>query len=127
MKKAIMLLFCLLLAAALTACGNANDNKGGNVQTPAPPGETNGGENANNGSVTAEEAETLYRQHCLACHGDNREGRGGNTNISNVGSRLSQEEIAAKITNGGNGMPAFGGQLSDGEINTLSEWLAAMK
>lgn len=127
MKKAITLFFCLVLIAALTACGNARDNNEGPVQTPPPAETPNEGGNANNGSVASEEAEALYRQNCISCHGDNREGRGGNTNISNVGSRLSQDEIAAKITNGGNGMPGFGGQLSDGEINTLAEWLAAMK
>lgn len=126
MKKALTFLCCLFLFAVATACGNSGDNNAP-VQTPAPGEEANGGNEAGGGSVAAEEAEGLYRQHCLTCHGDNREGRGGNTNISKVGSRLSQEEIMAKITDGGNGMPAFAGQLSDGEINTLAEWLAAMK
>lgn len=125
MKKGIMIFFCLFLIAALAACGSQQDNGNNQVETPPPAGTEDG---ANNGAEAGgEEAETIYRQHCLACHGDNMEGRGGNTNISKVGSRLSKEEIVSTITNGGNGMPGFGGQLSDQEITTLADWLSEKK
>jgi cytochrome c551 len=56
------------------------------------------------------------------------DGKGSpNKNLQKVGARLTKEQIAAKITNGGGGMPALGKALSAEEINAVAEWLAQKK
>jgi cytochrome c551 len=40
---------------------------------------------------------------------------------------MSVEQITAQINNGGNGMPAYKGQLQDEQIAALADWLAAHK
>ncbi|WP_281288141.1 c-type cytochrome [Paenibacillus methanolicus] len=69
---------------------------------------------------------TLYKQQCASCHGGGLKGRVG-PNLRRIGARMSQEEIAAKITDGGGGMPAFKQELSTDEIGMLTEWLAAKR
>ncbi|WJH35209.1 cytochrome c [Paenibacillus aurantius] len=111
----------VLLALSLSACGG---NKQGASPSPgggaATPGGTTGGATV--------DAQAVYKANCVTCHGDNLEGRmGGNTNLTKVGGRKSKDQITAQITNGGNGMPAFGSKLKPDEISALADWLAAKK
>jgi cytochrome c oxidase cbb3-type subunit 3 len=71
----------------------------------------------------------LYASHCAACHG--AEGKGG------IGPDLSQPEFkfgrtmeaaAESIRNGRpGGMPAFGNQLSAGEIENLAAFVLSLQ
>jgi cytochrome c551 len=96
---------------------------------PAPPapiasaGPTN---NAGNQGGTGVSAQAVYKQNCVTCHGVNLEG-GVGPNLQKVGARLNVDQITARITNGGGGMPPFKGTLKDNEINALAVWLATNK
>jgi cytochrome c551 len=73
-------------------------------------------------------AEAVVKQNCISCHGDTLDGKGSpNKNLQKVGARLTKEQIAAQITNGGGGMSALGKVLSAEEINAVAEWLAQKK
>ncbi|TJY42804.1 cytochrome c [Cohnella pontilimi] len=72
------------------------------------------------------DATALYQQQCLACHAADLSGGAGPA-LSNVGARLSADDIATRISNGGGGMPAFKGTLSDDQIHALANWLSAKK
>jgi len=78
------------------------------------------------GQPAAERAELLYRQNCVACHGAELQG-GVGPNLQRVGGRLSRDAIARQIAQGGDGMLAFGGRLSEADIRALADWLAAHK
>ena len=106
-------ILCIGLALAAAACGGQNGE-----QAPDPL--------ASDG--THEEAKALFKQHCVSCHGADLRGRvGAETNISAIGSRLSEAEIADVIANGGpNRMPGFGGRLSADDIAALSAWLGEL-
>lgn len=71
-------------------------------------------------------AMTIYKSNCLACHGDQLQGQMG-PKLANVGSAMTADQIKTQITNGGGGMPAFKGTLTDDQIQTLTNWLAAKK
>lgn len=74
------------------------------------------------------DAESLVKANCIACHGDTLDGKGAaNKNLQKVGAKLSKEQIADKITNGGGGMKAFKDTLKENEISAIAEWLAAKK
>lgn len=113
----IPVLLALVCAAALTGCGSGKGQEAGGTPADGEPTAASGGN-----------AEALYKKQCISCHGDQLQGRiGPTTNLTKVGGKLSREQIAAQIANGGNGMPGFKGKLNETEIGTLSDWLAAKK
>lgn len=74
--------------------------------------------------VDEEAAMLIYTNSCLACHGDELQGVVGPA-LSNIGGTLSKEEIYHVISEGRGGMPAFGQQLSEDELITITTWLAS--
>lgn len=71
------------------------------------------------------DAEAVYAQNCAACHGANLEGMSGPA-LTDVGARLSAEDIEGIIRNGQGNMPANVIQ-DDDEIAAVSAWLAEKK
>ncbi|WP_027086957.1 c-type cytochrome [Cohnella panacarvi] len=121
MKPSTFYCTSLLLVAMLSACGNNNNN---NVTpSPSPTGAVTPSPGGTTG-VQASNAEAIYQQSCIACHGADL---GGNVNLQHVGAEMSAEQIATQIANGGGGMPPFKGRLTEDEIKALADWLAAKK
>ncbi|MEI7025839.1 c-type cytochrome [Paenibacillus sp. y28] len=99
-----------VLALALSACGSS------------------GGGGAAGETTDAKSPEALVKANCISCHGNQLEGRGREKlNLLKVGARMSKEEIADKITNGGGGMVAFKGRLTEEEISSIADFLAEKK
>jgi cytochrome c551 len=115
---------CILFLSILSGCGSQP------TQSAEPFG---GSKNANASTTEAlagatEQVQSLYKQSCLSCHGNTLEGRiGPNTNLQQVGKKLTKEQISKQIANGGNGMPSFGTKLTAEEIQALTEWLSTKK
>lgn len=125
MKRLVMLAICagsLLFAAACGGGGSTNDTGGGN--------QVNGNHDAGNENppaVVVDRPET-YDNSCIQCHGTDLEGRTGpNSNLQQVGAKLSREEIITQIKKGGGRMPGFENSLSEEEINELADWLVTLK
>ncbi|MNI58710.1 Cytochrome c-551 precursor [compost metagenome] len=76
--------------------------------------------------LNVQAAEAIYKQSCLACHGVNLEGKIG-PNLTNVGGKLTQQQIYKLVQNGKGGMPAFKSTVKDDEIANLARWLAEKK
>lgn len=110
-RKWMMLTAGTAILLLLAGCGGNND---------AANNEEN---NNNGGNVAAADAESIYKQNCVACHGADLKGQ----NLATVGSRLSKEQIEEKIRKGGGGMIAFESKLNDAEITALTDWLAEKK
>lgn len=111
---------------SLAACGGNDNKKQGAGASPgaASPAATAPAA----GGGTTVNAEAVYKANCVACHGDQLDGRGdAKKNLSKLGSKYDKTQIAGIIKNGQNGMPAFKGRLKDDEINALADWLAAKK
>lgn len=99
----------LVLMAALTACGGGSEGGGDAHLKDAPS-----------------DIAAVYKARCLGCHGSELQGRvGANTNLQQVGSRMSFEEIALQIEQGKGLMPGFADSISQKEIDGLAEWLAS--
>lgn len=97
----------------LAACGGGdedaavtNDEKGGEV-------------------VQSADAEKIVQGNCTMCHGGNLEGQGNAPALTDVGARLSGEEILAVIEKGQGGMPA--NIIEGAEAEVVAEWLAKKK
>ncbi|MBT2659641.1 cytochrome c551 [Bacillus sp. ISL-45] len=106
MKKKLLALL-MGTSLALAACGGGGDEAGG------------GG-----GDTAGADPEKLYNQKCSSCHGGDLEG-GVGPKLSDVGSRLSQEEIESVIANGQGSMPK--GLLEGEDATAVAEWLANKK
>ncbi len=107
-----------IIVLLVSSCGAKSD----------PAGDEQAAEGNNQASEQTVDVNSIYKQRCVTCHDSDLSGAlGGKTNIQQVGARLTKEQIAAQIQNGGNGMIAFKGTLSENEINALSEWLAGKK
>ena len=104
MKKKLLALL-MGTSLALAACGGGGDEAGGGDTAGADP-------------------EKLYNQKCSSCHGGNLEGSVG-PKLSDVGSRLSQDEIESVIANGQGSMPK--GLLEGDDASAVAEWLANKK
>lgn len=135
MKKLGIAVLAFTIFLGVSAC--QRNNNGAPDQTTAPtaptaPAASPTGAPAGSpaasptGSPAAVNAEAVFRQNCAACHAADLHG-GVGPNLQAVGSRLSADQIAAKIAAGGGGMTAFKGVLSDADIQALANWLAAKK
>ncbi|WP_226655375.1 c-type cytochrome [Pseudalkalibacillus hwajinpoensis] len=125
MKTWIGILFAAVLLFSLVACGGGNsesesNNEGSSNST------SNESTEESSGDYDAKAAEATYQTNCLSCHGENLQGKVG-PQISDIGSRLSKDEILTVIQNGKGQMP---GNILRGDTEkeeNLASWLADMK
>lgn len=131
MKKTLLLIAGLILAAILVACGgndnNNNDtenNDGTDNNTEETDNNDTNNNDANNNDTTAS-AEEIYKDNCASCHGDDLEGEGDSPSLESVGDDMSEDEILEQIENGGDGMP--GGLIEGEEADQVAKWLSDQK
>jgi len=115
-KRKVWFAAVLLVAFGLgvSACGGGN-NDGADKRKP---------DNTAPADSTAAQAEAVYKANCASCHGADL-GGGFGPELKNVDQRLSADELFTVIKEGRGQMPAFGGTLSDEEIQALVEWISA--
>ncbi len=85
-------------------------------------------------TTPAQQGETLYGQHCTACHG--AAGGAGErapaivlADATTLRGQRSDAQLLATIRNGvpGTAMPAWAGQLSDDDINRIGAYIHALR
>ncbi|NEW05679.1 cytochrome c [Paenibacillus sp. SYP-B3998] len=101
----------------LSACGSTSNSTHRKEALPTDGPSSTG---------SASNAESIYKSNCLSCHGGNLQGKIG-PSLDKVGSKLTKEQIAAKIQNGGGGMPTYKSKLKEADLEILSEWLSTKK
>ncbi|KRE40368.1 c-type cytochrome [Paenibacillus sp. Soil724D2] len=117
-------------AAATPALKEAATAKPAPTATPAPasaaPSPSPSAKPADGGTSTAAQAQVLYKDNCMSCHGAGLAGDFG-PNLTKVGSRKTKDEIVAQILGGKGDMPPFKSALKSEEIEVLAAWLADKK
>lgn len=101
-----------LAVLLLAACGS--DNK-----ATQPGDNTTGG-----GATTGIDPAKVFAQNCASCHGGNLEG-GAGPKLSDVGSRLSKDDILAVIQNGKGFMAP--NIIKGDDADAVAAWLADKK
>ena len=71
-------------------------------------------------------APEIYQQKCQGCHGANGQGQRGPA-LTNLASR-SSDDLHKIIHDGKDGgrMPAFGGQMTDAQIDKVAEYVKGL-
>jgi cytochrome c551 len=115
LRKLLLLALVLGAVAGIAACGDEATDETTPASTPAATTP------ASTPTQAADDPATLFTENCAGCHG--ADGSGGN------GPDLRGEDdvdgIAAQVRDGGGGMPAFSGSLTDAQIQALAEYVAA--
>ena len=107
----------LIAVAALAGCGgdDGDDGGGGNGQP-----EQTSQQVVDAGDPAA--GQEVFSQNCAACHGDDG---GGGTGPALAGEQeyTNPDVVVPQIRDGGGGMPAFGGRLSEQELADVSAFV----
>ncbi|HEX5989989.1 MAG TPA: c-type cytochrome [Solirubrobacterales bacterium] len=89
-------------------------------QEEEPVGEVEG-EEASGGDPAA--GETVFAENCAGCHGEDGHGGAGGPDLRTMPLAQTEEGAIQQVTNGGGGMPPFGGQLSEEEISDVAAFV----
>lgn len=70
-------------------------------------------------------AKQLFADNCGSCHTLSAAGTSGTLGPNLDGLQLPASAVASQIKSGGGSMPAFAGQLDDGQITAIADYVAA--
>jgi mono/diheme cytochrome c family protein len=112
LRKATPLLLLACVALVLAGCGGGDDSGSEGTTTAA---ETTGE------SVDGQE---VFTSNCGTCHTLSAAGTDGTTGPNLDDLKPDQATVEQQVRNGGGGMPAFEGQLSDAEITAVATYVA---
>jgi mono/diheme cytochrome c family protein len=84
-------------------------------------GEAEGSETAAGGD--AEAGAVVFSENCSTCHGATGHGGNGGPDLTTMPLAQTEEGAIQQVTNGGGGMPAFGGTLSEEEIENVAAYV----
>jgi outer membrane protein assembly factor BamB len=93
------------------------DAKGAPAATPEPSQQTNGGGGAS--------GEDVFASNCGSCHTLAAAGSSGTTGPDLDDLKPDSPAVERQVTNGGGGMPSFGGRLSKDEIKAVADYVAS--
>jgi mono/diheme cytochrome c family protein len=93
----------------------------------APEGEEAMGEEGAEASAggDAEAGKTVFAEQCSVCHGSHGHGGNGGPDLTTMPLAQTEEGAIEQVTNGGGGMPAFEGTLSEEEIANVAAYVSS--
>lgn len=97
------------------------EKEAGGSEEEEPVGEVEGGKETSGGDPAA--GATVFAEHCAGCHGETGQGGAGGPDLTTMPLAQTEEGTVQQVTNGGGGMPAFGGQLSEEEISDVAAFV----
>ena len=66
---------------------------------------------------------TAFADNCSSCHGVSGRGGNGGPDLTSIASAKEFDVVVRQITNGGGGMPAFKGTLTDEQIKDIATYV----
>jgi mono/diheme cytochrome c family protein len=109
----VAILVCVALA--LGACGGGDDS-GSEATTTEAGTTTEGG---------AAAGEAVFKDNCGSCHTLAAAGTSGTTGPNLDDLQPDEATVEQQVENGGGGMPAFKGQLSDDQIKAVAAYVSS--
>jgi quinohemoprotein ethanol dehydrogenase len=102
--------------------GEAEETEGG--EPVEGEEEAEGGESATAAAPNAEAGKEVFSEECSVCHGATGHGGNGGPDLRTMPLAKTQEGAEQQVTNGGGGMPAFKGVLSEEEIANVAAYVS---
>jgi quinohemoprotein ethanol dehydrogenase len=103
------------------------EEKGEEGETPSEETKEEGGgkEEAAAGGAggNAEAGNEVFADNCSICHGATGHGGNGGPDLTTMPLAKTEAGVVKQVTNGGGGMPAFKGQLSEEEIGDVAAYV----
>ena len=65
----------------------------------------------------------VFATNCSVCHGEDGHGGAGGPDLTTMPKAQNEPEAIEQVTDGGGGMPPFGGQLSEEEIENVAAFV----
>jgi quinohemoprotein ethanol dehydrogenase len=75
------------------------------------------------GVGSAAAGQSIFAENCSVCHGADGKGGNGGPDLTSIPNAKQMAKVVDQVSNGGGGMPAFKGQLSDKQINDVSAYV----
>jgi cytochrome c oxidase subunit II len=75
------------------------------------------------GTADAAAGEEVFAENCSVCHGSDGHGGNGGPDLTTMPKAQEQASAEEQVTNGGGGMPAFAGTLSEEEISNVAAYV----
>jgi mono/diheme cytochrome c family protein len=124
----VAVLLVVAMLAAVEVFGEAHESEGAEATESGATdtgqqGDDDGGGGGGGGNASA--GREIFVANCGSCHTLEAAGTSGTVGPNLDDTSLDMEAVVAQVTNGGGGMPAFGGQLSDQEIQDVSAFVLA--
>jgi heme/copper-type cytochrome/quinol oxidase subunit 2/mono/diheme cytochrome c family protein len=114
-------------AEAESAAGEEGEGEGesGEGEEPAEAGGEEAAEGESEGGATADAAagKEVFAENCSVCHGSDGLGGSGGPDLTTMPKAKEQAGAEEQVTNGGGGMPAFKGTLSEEEIANVAAYV----
>jgi quinohemoprotein ethanol dehydrogenase len=102
--------------------GEAEEVEGGEEKVEGEEAE-GGEEAAAGGAPDAMAGAEVFSENCSTCHGATGHGGNGGPDLTTMPKAKEQAGAEEQVTNGGGGMPAFGGTLSEEEIANVAAYV----
>ncbi len=97
--------------------------EGGAAGGKEAEGEGAEGAGAEEAGGDPEAGKTIFAENCSVCHGDDGHGGAGGPDLRTMPLAKTEEGAIQQVTNGGGGMPPFGGVLSEEEIQNVAAYV----
>jgi len=97
--------------------GGAEQEGAAGEQLEGEAGATTAGGDPESGAV-------VFSENCSTCHGATGHGGNGGPDLRTMPLAQTEEGAIQQVTNGGGGMPPFGGTLSEEEIENVAAYVA---
>ena len=106
---------------AVLARRHARPGRGTRGRAPAPS--TRARAATTTGDAAA--GKTVFSDNCAGCHGALGTGGNGGPDLTAIPSAKDKDAVVEQVTNGGGGMPAFKGQLTEQQIQDVSAYVTS--
>jgi mono/diheme cytochrome c family protein len=104
--------------------GESGEAEEGAAEEKEEEGEEPGAEGTTGGGGNPQEGAVVFSENCSTCHGATGHGGNGGPDLTTMPLAQTEEGAIQQVTNGGGGMPPFGGVLSEEEIENVAAYVA---
>jgi mono/diheme cytochrome c family protein len=120
-RRIVLALVVLALGVGSAACGGDDDSAATTTEETTTEETTSEDTTTETGAGTGRE---IFVANCGSCHTLSDAGTTGAVGPSLDGIGQDASTVETQVRNGGGGMPAFEGQLTDAEIQAVSTYVA---